>query len=122
MGAHLLSVLEANAYTSALVRILGQIPEEVRQKSVADQREYARYWRDLLKAAAAAGKIRQDLDLAAMQMMLMNALNWTVEWYRPDGRLRPEDIASEFVSVVLDGLAVRRNTKRVLQAAVASNA
>jgi AcrR family transcriptional regulator len=122
MGAHLLSVLEANAYTSALVRILGQIPEEVRQKSVADQREYARYWRDLLKAAAAAGKIRQDLDLAAMQMMLMNALNWTVEWYRPDGRLRPEDIASEFVSVVLDGLAVRRNTKRVLQPAVAGNA
>jgi AcrR family transcriptional regulator len=123
MGAHLLSVLETNAYTSALVRILGQIPEEVRKKSVADQREYARYWRDLLKAAAAAGKIRQDLDLAAMQMMLMNALNWTVEWYRPDGHLRPDDIASEFVSVVLDGLAVRRNTKRVLQStAVTANA
>ncbi len=108
MAAHLLSVLESRAYTSALVRILGQVPDEVRKRSLADQREYARYWRHLLEEAAAAGKIRADLDLAAMPMMLMNALNWTVEWYRPGGRLSPEAIAFEFSSVVLDGLAVRR--------------
>jgi AcrR family transcriptional regulator len=111
MAAHLVSTLESNAYTSALVRILGQVPEDVRQRSLADQRLYAQYWRRLLSAAAEAGKIRSDLDLGAMQMMLMNALNWTVEWYRPSGRLRPEEIASEFSAVVLDGLAVRRNPK-----------
>jgi AcrR family transcriptional regulator len=119
MGAHLTSCLESNAYTSALVRILGQVPEEVRVRSRDDQRAYARYWRRLLEAAAATGKIRDDLDLSAMQMMLMNALNWTVEWYQPDGRLTPEQIASEFASVVFDGLAVRRNLKPRARAEVA---
>jgi AcrR family transcriptional regulator len=119
MGAHLLSCFETNAYTSSLVRILGQVPEKVRAQSRGNQREYARYWRRLLEGAADAGKIRDDLDLSAMQMMLINALNWTVEWYRPDGRLTPEEIATEFASVVFDGLAVRRNLKGRMRVAAA---
>jgi hypothetical protein len=107
MTAHLLSVLDSDIYTSALIRILGQVPDEARRQSLADQRQYLGYWLDLLDDAAATGEIRSDLDLSAMLMMLMGALNWTVEWYDPTGRLDPEALAADLATVVLEGLSKR---------------
>lgn len=104
--AHLLSVLHEAAYTSALVRILGQVPAAVRDRTITHQREYIRYWRQLMEDAIATGEIRHDLDLSVTIMMLHGTLNWAVEWYRADGRLTPNDLATQLVTLVLDGLIV----------------
>lgn len=106
IAAHLRSILE-NPASSALVRIMGQVPEEIREHTRHEQRAYARYWRDLFLAAVESGTIRGDVDVDVTQMVVLNALNWTVEWYKPDGRLSPEDLANEFASIIFDGLAVR---------------
>jgi AcrR family transcriptional regulator len=104
--AHLLSVVQEGAYTSALVRILGQVPAGVRDRTVGHQREYIQYWRQLLEDAVAAGEIRDDLDLSVTIMMLHGTLNWAVEWYRPDGRLPPKELVAQLIALVLDGLIV----------------
>ena len=110
MTAHLLSVLHRGAYTSALVRILGQVPDSVRERTVVNQRAYLDYWRHLLQDAVAAGQIRNDLDISVVLMMLTGALNWAVEWHRPDGSLNPEELAIQFVSLVYDGIAADPST------------
>ncbi|UIX29394.1 TetR family transcriptional regulator [Streptomyces sp. GQFP] len=104
IAAHLLSVLQSGAYTSALMRILGQVPEDVREQVVTHQRAYVDYWRQSFQDAVAAGDIRDDLDPSVTVMMLIGALNWAVEWYRPDGRLSPQDLVSQFTTLVFDGL------------------
>ncbi|MEV8546478.1 TetR family transcriptional regulator [Streptomyces sp. NPDC051572] len=104
IAAHLLSVVQSGAYTSALMRILGQVPEDVREQAVAHQRAYVDYWRQSFQDAVAAGDIRDDLDPSVTVMMLIGALNWAVEWYRPDGRLNPQDLVNQFATLVFDGL------------------
>lgn len=105
LTAHLLSVLRSSMYTSALVRILGQISDVVREQTVTYQRAYLDYWRGLLNEAIAAGEVRDDLDPTIVTMLLTGALNWTVEWYSADGDLNPEQLAIQFSTLVFDGIA-----------------
>ena len=102
-----LEISERKAYTSALVRILGQVADSVREHTVVHQRAYLDYWRELLADATSSGEVRADLDHSVTVMMLTGTLNWAVEWYRPDGRLTREELATVLVAVVLDGLLAR---------------
>ncbi len=108
MTAHLLSVLAWGDYTSAMLRILGQVPDDVRATILPLQRTYLDLWRGLLNDAADAGDIRSDLDLSVVLMMLAGALNWTVEWYHADHHLTPEQLAEQFCTLALEGMTTRR--------------
>jgi TetR/AcrR family transcriptional regulator, cholesterol catabolism regulator len=104
---HLLTVLELGDYTSANIRIFGQVPEEIRRRHLVDQRKFGAYLGKLLKAAQEAGEIRSDVDLSVIRMLIFGALNWTVEWYQPRGRVSAEEVAAEFLAMVLEGLSPR---------------
>jgi AcrR family transcriptional regulator len=104
LTAHLMSVLRNTTYTSALVRILGQIPDSVREQTVAYQRAYLDYLRGLLEDAIASGEVRSDVDPAVTTMLITGTLNWAVEWYQPSGALSPEDLARQVASLVFDGV------------------
>ncbi|KLL12459.1 TetR family transcriptional regulator [Protofrankia coriariae] len=112
MTAHLLSVLAWGDYTSAMLRILGQVPDDVRAAILPLQRTYLDLWRGLLNDAADAGDIRSDLDLSVVLMMLAGALNWTVEWYHADHHLAPEQLAEQFCVLTLEGMSTRRRSTR----------
>ncbi|HEV7862705.1 MAG TPA: TetR/AcrR family transcriptional regulator [Acidimicrobiia bacterium] len=103
---HVLMVLEIGDYTSANIRIFGQVPDDVRLRHLADQRAYGAVWRALLEDARAAGELRPDLDLGVVRMLILGALNWSAEWYRP-GPLTAEDVAREATAMILDGLGNR---------------
>jgi AcrR family transcriptional regulator len=103
---HVLMVLEIGDYTSANIRIFGQVPDDVRARHLADQRAYGNTWRALLEGARAAGEIRSDLDLGVIRMLILGALNWTAEWYRP-GPQTAIEVAREANAMICDGLGVR---------------
>ncbi|STZ41106.1 TetR family transcriptional regulator [Mycolicibacterium gilvum] len=104
MAAHLLSVLRNTMYTSALVRILGHIPDTVRDQTVNHQRAYLEYWHGLIEDAIASGEIRKNTDSSVTTMLITGALNWAVEWYHPDGNLSPEELARQVATLVFDGV------------------
>lgn len=105
MTAHLIMVLEIGDYTSANIRIFGQVPEAIRRRHLKQQRAYGAYWRGLLESAQEAGELRSDVDTSVIRMLILGALNWSVEWYRPTGRHRAEEVATQFVTMVFEGLA-----------------
>jgi AcrR family transcriptional regulator len=45
------------------------------------QRDYEAAWADALQALCAAGRIRADARVA--RLMMLGALNWSVQWYKP---------------------------------------
>jgi len=47
------------------------------------RREYSHLWRGLFEQAEAAGEIRGDIDVVAIEMFILGALNWTSEWLDP---------------------------------------
>lgn len=119
--AHTLSVLEISDYASAQARIVGQVPPELYQAHLADQRRYGGYWHDLIEDAVEAGEIRPDVDRFVIRMLVLGALNWTAEWYQPGRGASADDVADQAVSLVLHGIATssprpRRSRARATQA------
>jgi AcrR family transcriptional regulator len=101
--AHVEMVLETGNYSAANLRLYGQMPDDIRKRLQRTQRRVGRYWNQLLQDAAQAGAIRTDLDLSAVRMLILGALNWTAEWYRP-GALTPEQLAQHATAIVIDGI------------------
>jgi AcrR family transcriptional regulator len=109
IAAHLKFVLAESDYAVANIRILTQVPKEIRQRHLRRQRRYGAFWRALFESAAKAGALRKDLDLSVVRMLTLGALNWSVEWYDENHRRGPEEIAGHLSTMILEGL--RRATK-----------
>jgi TetR/AcrR family transcriptional regulator, cholesterol catabolism regulator len=104
IAAHLKFVLSESDYAVANIRILSQVPEEIRERHLKRQRRYGAFWRDLFEAAAKAGALRTNLDLSVVRMLTLGALNWSVEWYDERGRRSPGDVAAHLSTMILEGL------------------
>ena len=105
--AHLEMLLQQGDYTSANIRIFGQVPKSVQRKQLPLREDYAEFWRELLDKAQRAGEIRPEIDLGIMRMLIFGALNWCTEWADPKkGPVR--EIARQATMLVLDGIAKRK--------------
>jgi AcrR family transcriptional regulator len=104
VGAHLGSLLQSTTDGTGLVHVLARVPKEIRAESLGYQRSYMRFWRDLLRDAVDAGRIRADIRVGTTALILVNAMNWSVEWYRPAGRLTLQALVDQFLTMVLEGL------------------
>lgn len=80
---HLRHELEISDYTTAAIRNAGQLPDNIRERHDAEEKKYGALWRELFKAAAASGELREDLDPYLAQMLVMGTINWTAEWWQP---------------------------------------
>jgi AcrR family transcriptional regulator len=101
---HLTFVLLQGDIASASIQLIWQIPQEIRERTLAVQRAYGATWRQVLEAARDAGEIRSDVNLSAIRMSILGALNWAADWYHPTGAA-PKQIAHDIVVMVLHGLA-----------------
>lgn len=50
------------------------------------------------------GELRSDLEPRIVALAVFGMCNWLYRWYRPDGRLGPEEIAQHFLEVILHGI------------------
>ena len=74
--------------------------------------EFRRLWHDVLEAGIAAGSFRGDLDVELSYRFLRDTVWVGVSWYRPGGKLRIDDIARQYLAIVLDGIASPRRDDR----------
>lgn len=57
---------------------------------------YEAFWDGLLHHAAGAGCLRDGVDLGLLRMFSFGAINWAAQWYSPEGRRTPDEIADTF--------------------------
>jgi AcrR family transcriptional regulator len=69
--------------------------------------EFRRLWHDVLRAGVKTGAFRKDLDVELSYRFLRDTVWVGVGWYRPGGKLAIDDIARQYLSIVLDGLTPR---------------
>jgi AcrR family transcriptional regulator len=109
--AHLEMLLQQGDYTSANIRIFGQVPKSVQRKQLPLREDYAEFWRELLDKAQRAGEIRAEIDLGIMRMLIFGALNWCTEWADPrKGPVR--EIARQACMLVLNGIAAEGKPRK----------
>jgi TetR/AcrR family transcriptional regulator, cholesterol catabolism regulator len=98
--AHLLSSLEHSNYTSASIRAFAFLPDAVRQGCRVERRRYEALWAQLVSEFYQAGLIDRNISPESIQLLLLGALNWAGEWYRPD-RMDIDDISRDFAASIL---------------------
>jgi TetR/AcrR family transcriptional regulator, cholesterol catabolism regulator len=98
--AHLLSSLEHSNYTSASIRAFAFLPDNVRQDCRIERRRYEVLWAELVSELYQAGLIDPNISPESIRLLLLGALNWAGEWYRPD-RMGIDDISRDFSASIL---------------------
>ena len=100
---HLEILLRYGDFTSANIRVYGQIPEAARRRSHPVRQAYADCWTALLTRACRDGVVRGDIGVKMLRLLLVGSMNWTVEWYKPD-RGPVEDIAGSVSKLFFEGV------------------
>ena len=103
---HLWGLLHHGDFTSANIRIYGQIPNAAKTRHRLVRRAYADYWDQLLAQALASDELRADTSTDVIRLFLIGALNWTVEWYNPQKGSFP-DFVRQVTAIIFDGIAKR---------------
>lgn len=67
--------------------------------------EFRALWLGVLRAGIADGSFRADADVELVYRFLRDTVWVAVRWYRPGGPLTAENVAKQYLSIVLDGLA-----------------
>lgn len=99
MRAHLRALHGASDYTSANVRIFGQLPEALRRANMPERRAYQAIWSRLLAPTCVA----LPEALPARVALVIGALNATLEWVDP-ARIALEPLAEQVTCVLLRGV------------------
>ncbi|MFF9404442.1 TetR/AcrR family transcriptional regulator [Streptomyces anandii] len=71
------------------------------------QRRFEKAWLSTLRRGVTARVFRADLDVRLTYRFVRDTVWVAASWYRPGGQHSPEEIARQYLSMVLDGIAVR---------------
>ncbi|AEW97991.1 TetR-family transcriptional regulator [Streptantibioticus cattleyicolor NRRL 8057 = DSM 46488] len=69
------------------------------------QRRFEQAWLGTLERGVTAGVFRADLDVRLTYRFVRDTVWVAASWYRPGGQHSPEEIARQYLSMVLDGIA-----------------
>ncbi len=100
--AHLESILRNDDYARVVVRVLPQDVSPVSQRLVQERDRYEALWQSLVEALP----LPRRTDRKALRLMLLGALNWAQNWYRPDGTATPRTLARQFTALLRQGLEI----------------
>ncbi|MFI9380046.1 TetR/AcrR family transcriptional regulator [Kutzneria sp. NPDC052558] len=70
--------------------------------------EFRKMWVGLLEEGIRDGAFRDDLDVELVYRFIRDTVWVAVHWYHPGGSLTADDVARQYLSIVLDGIAQGR--------------
>lgn len=104
VAAHLSTLLTHPDHAAAAIRTVAQLPHDIRDRQFDAQRAYMAIWRGLLEEARVAGELDPGIDVRSALMIVLGALNWTVEWWDPQqGSLQA--VITTAQTLIVHGLA-----------------
>ncbi|WP_121251206.1 TetR/AcrR family transcriptional regulator [Nocardioides ferulae] len=76
---------------------------------LADRNAQSRdVWLTLLTEGVRSGALRDDLDVELTYRFIRDTVWVAVKWYRPGGKLTHDDVAAQYLTILLDGIATDR--------------
>lgn len=80
--------------------------EKLQDNVIETPRHYQRLWAALVQQGIDSGELRQDLDVKVAAYAILGMCNWVYRWYKPNGKLPAEEVATVFTKLVLEGLCL----------------
>jgi AcrR family transcriptional regulator len=102
-GAHLTVVHESRAAVRVYYQEWRQLDRARQRQVIALRERYEATFREVIEDGTEQGEFK-PLDIESTTLVIMSVLNWSLNWYLPDGRLGPKELARDLLEVVLAGL------------------
>jgi AcrR family transcriptional regulator len=80
------------------------LPPRLLKKVVEKRDRYERMMRGVVSQGMRTGAFRKR-DPKLVTLAILGAINWTIKWYRPEGRQSAAKIAEQFADYLIKGLA-----------------
>lgn len=77
------------------------------KKLVAKRDRYEKEVRAIV-ADGVRKRVFRSADASTAARAILGAVNWTITWFRPDGRRTSEEVAADFSEMFVEGLRARR--------------
>jgi AcrR family transcriptional regulator len=104
--AHVRVLTRDSAASAVFLHEWRHLSEPARTEFLALRDRYEAAFRALIKGGIATGEL-QAPDAAFAALTLLASLNWLPAWYRPDGKLSPDEIAHRLAEQLLGGLLTK---------------
>ncbi len=96
---------------SAAHLLTGALPPRQQRYLVAKRDRYEQGVRNIIGSGIRTGEfVPRDAALAARAML--GALNWSVQWFRPEGPLTAAEIAEDLADYLIRGLLAKPDSRR----------
>lgn len=105
IAAHLDLTLDELGGSAAHVEFHA-LPDDLLVEIVEKRDVYEKLIRRLIRRGIKQATFRQ-VDVKLTTMALLGALNWSVVWFKPEGRWSSPDLVAGFADVFVDGLRAR---------------
>lgn len=103
MQGYLHVLCEQADLSSVLIMEYRSLEKDLYTKHIKNRDKFEKMWRDLVREGVDSGKF-QTQSVSMTVWALLGVMNWTITWYRPDGKLSGEEIADLFANLFLKGL------------------
>ena len=100
---HVLTLCDRLDLLSVFLKESKTLTAEQQAQILERRKRYEELFEGILEEGIAAGEFRA-VDVPVVAAGLLGMLNWMHQWYRPDGRLSPQQIAAIFTDLALHGL------------------
>ena len=110
MRTHVELLVSGDPDVFALLYEMRSLSPDSHRRIVSLRDTYDALWDGLLYGAVGSGALRGDLDTRMARLLVLGGLNWTAQWYRPDGDMDVGDVAEAFWTLLGDGFTPRGST------------
>jgi len=101
--AHIDTALGDRDMHAVMLTEMRSMSDARRQDILELRRRYEQSVEECVAAAQADGTLRSDMSARWLTLSLLNLLNWTIFWYRPEGSLDADEIGERLYDVFVNG-------------------
>jgi AcrR family transcriptional regulator len=104
MRAHLRLLVADDDAIYVLLYEWRSLADDHRRRIVRLRDSYESLWDGLLYEAVGSGQLRPGIDLKAIRLFVLGAMNWTAQWFSRAGGRSSEEIADLFWALLGSGI------------------
>lgn len=103
MRAYLTTLSEQGDLVSVLLLEHRSLDPELHSRHIPNRDRFEKMWRDLIQQGVKDGVFHCE-NIPLTVRGLMGVMNWTITWYRPDGKLSIEQVGDHFADLFMNGI------------------
>lgn len=86
------------------MRLLNQVPSEIRTRMLGHAIESRQFVKSLIREGQAAGEFRSDINPTIAALMLLSNLIWSHDWFHLSAHHSLDELAQEMCHILLAGM------------------